>query len=313
MPHYLLIGAGFSRNWGVPLSEEITGSLLGKLHDDAQLANTLRQGPFEDAFQGFGQATGSPDAVARQRRFQNAVSGVFARLNKTFLTKQFEFSNEVEFSIRHFLTRFDAIFTLNQDLLLEIHYQQMFGALPRWNGVLIPGMRPMPPAAGTGPFDATMYMWRQTDDFTVHQGSQPYFKLHGSSNWETETGERVLIMGGAKSGAIQRFPVLRHYHDQFAALLDQGDAQLMVIGYSFQDEHINSVIEGASRERALGTYLVDPNGRNVLRDPKMERAAIRVARDIEQIRLVGELRRPLSAVFAGDTFAHGELMRFFQT
>jgi hypothetical protein len=86
----LLIGAGFSRNWGGPLSEEITGSLLGELHDDAELANALRQGPFEDGFQGFAPATGSPDVVARQRRFQDAVSGVFSRLNKTFLNKQFE-------------------------------------------------------------------------------------------------------------------------------------------------------------------------------------------------------------------------------
>ena len=46
MPHYLLLGAGFSRNWGA-LSEEITGSLLSELHDDAELARTLRQGPFE--------------------------------------------------------------------------------------------------------------------------------------------------------------------------------------------------------------------------------------------------------------------------
>jgi hypothetical protein len=87
----------------------------------------------------------------------------------------------------------------------------------------------------------------------------------------------------------------------------------MVVGYSFQDEHINSVIESASTERGLGTYLVDPNGRNALRDPKMERAAIRPYRDIEHIKLVGELRRRLSTVFSGDAFAHGELLRFFQT
>jgi hypothetical protein len=31
MGQYLLIGAGFSRNWGGPLSDEITGSLLGEL------------------------------------------------------------------------------------------------------------------------------------------------------------------------------------------------------------------------------------------------------------------------------------------
>ena len=45
MPHYLLIGAGFSRNWDGPLSEEITGSLLGELNDDTELAAALRQGP----------------------------------------------------------------------------------------------------------------------------------------------------------------------------------------------------------------------------------------------------------------------------
>lgn len=50
MPHYLLLGAGFTRNWGGPLSEEINGSLLGELYDDAELARALRDGPFEDAF-----------------------------------------------------------------------------------------------------------------------------------------------------------------------------------------------------------------------------------------------------------------------
>jgi hypothetical protein len=85
----------------------------------------------------------------------------------------------------------------------------------------------------------------------------------------------------------------------------------MVIGYSFQDEHINAVIELASREHGLGTYLVDPRGREVLIDPKMERAVIRPKRDIEDIKLIGELRRPLSAVFGDDIYAHGELMRFF--
>ena len=44
-------------------------------------------------------------------------------------------------------------------------------------------------------------------------GGGPYFKLHGSSRWKDEQGEPVLIMGSAKSGAIDRFPVLKAYHD----------------------------------------------------------------------------------------------------
>jgi hypothetical protein len=50
MGHYLLVAAGFSRNWGGPLSEEITGNFLGELHDDEAITGALRRGPFEDAF-----------------------------------------------------------------------------------------------------------------------------------------------------------------------------------------------------------------------------------------------------------------------
>ena len=102
----------------------------------------------------------------------------------------------------------------------------------------------------------------------------------------TASGEPLLIMGNVKTGSIERFGVLRNYHDRFAALLNQTNARLMVIGYSFQDAHINSVIELAWRQHGLGTYLVDPRGRDVLIDPKEARAAIRPKPDIEDIKLL---------------------------
>jgi hypothetical protein len=306
MGHYLLIGAGFSRNWGGPLSEEVTGSLLGELHDDVVLANALRHGPFEEAFGGFQQPAAGNLAGASLIRFQDAVVGLFSRLNKTFLTKEFEFSKEVKFSVKSFLAQFDAIFSLNQDLLLEIHYLKEGVSHGKWSGVTLPAIKSPSPG-----LDPTIGIWTPTTNPTPRPGFQPLYKLHGSSNWRAETGEHLLIMGNAKAGAIQRFPVLRSYHEEFAARLSGGNSKLMVIGYSFQDEHINEVIERASRERGLGTYLVGPSGRTVLRDRKLEKAPIYVPRGVENIKLIGEMRRPLSAVFGGDSFAHGELMRFF--
>lgn len=311
MAHYLLIGAGFTRNWGGPLSEEITGSLLGELHDDPELVAALRKGPFEEAFQGFIPPTSTGPIAERLVRFQKAVTGLFSRLNKSLVTKNFEFNNELEFSVRRFLARFDAIFSLNQDLLLEIHYMQTFISQGKWSGVTIPGMAPVPPPSDSETTDLTSWRWRPTQGSDSSRGSQPLYKLHGSSNWQTEAGQPLLIMGNTKAGAIEKFPVLRTYQDRLTAALNCGDTKLMVIGYSFQDDHINSVIERASREHGLGAYLVDPRGRDVLIDPKMTRAAIRPRRDIEDIKLIGELRRPLSEVFAGDAFAYGELMRFF--
>ena len=140
MPHFLLIGAGFTRNWGGPLSDEVTGSLLGDLHDDVELAAALRRGPFEEAFHGFQRPAVSAKVSDSQRRFQDAVTNLFTRLNLTLLEVPFEFPNNTHFSIRDFLARFDAIFSLNQDLLLEVHYRPG-GQRGRWSEVVVPGMR----------------------------------------------------------------------------------------------------------------------------------------------------------------------------
>ena len=307
MSHILLLGAGFSRNWGAPLASEVTGSLLGELHDDAEMARRLRSGPFEDAFAGFQRARADDADAMRLRRLQGSVTALFSRMNTALATTTFEFDNDLDYSIKKFLERFDAIFTLNQDLLLETHYLPNLVST-RWSGVVVPGMR----SGSTGPAEPINQVWQPTGDTKVQGNMQPYFKLHGSSNWHDRQGEPVLIMGSAKSGAIERFPVLKAYRETFRRMLSQTGAKLMVIGYSFQDDHINEVISDGSTKAGLGTFLVDPNGRDVLKDPKMAGAAIRPPLSaLEEIKIIGELKRPLSAIFRRDVFAHGELMRFF--
>ena len=137
MPHYLLTGAGFTRNWGGPLSSEVAGSLLNELQNYPELTARLRKEPFEYAFQGF---TSSSKKSAAQQALQDAVVGLFNRVNKALLDSQlsFEFSSPpvVGFRVMDFLAKFDAIFTLNQDLLIEGHYIENFGAKQgRWSGV----------------------------------------------------------------------------------------------------------------------------------------------------------------------------------
>jgi hypothetical protein len=305
MPHYLLIGAGLTRDWGGPLSSEVTGSLLADLHNDAALTTALRKGAFESVFQGFQ----TPAAL----QFQDAVVNLYQRLNKALLDVRFEFANPplAGFRVMDFLAKFDAIFTLNQDLLIEGHHFELFGGRQgRWSGVVVPGMKPTAhDASDYGPLNVT---WEPSGDFEWPDTMQPFFKLHGSTNWSAGPGRPMMIMGNQKSGAIDAFPILRQYHDFFASSLNKPNAKLMVIGYSFQDEHINAVIEKAS-EVGLGTYIVDPSGWDVLRDPRMREAQIKVRRPIEDIKLVGELRRPMSAIFSGnDAFARVELMRFFR-
>jgi hypothetical protein len=309
--HILLLGAGFTRNWGAPLASEVSGSLLGELHDDAELARRLRSGPFEDTFAEFQRPRGNGADAKRLGRLQDAITALFARMNAALATTKFEFDNDLTYSMQKFLERFDAIFTLNQDLLLEIHYLPNLVST-RWSGVAVPGMQGSYALGWSGPDDPTKLVWQPTGEMAARGNMQPYFKLHGSSNWQDGQGEPVLIMGSAKSGAIDRFPILKAYHDVFRQTLSRSGAKLMVIGYSFQDDHINHVISDGSNKAGLGTFLVDPAGRDVLKDPKMAGAQIRgLPRAVEEIKIIGELKRPLSAIFRGDVFAHGELMRFF--
>jgi hypothetical protein len=59
----------------------------------------------------------------------------------------------------------------------------------------------------------------------------------------------------------------------------------------------------ASVKSGIGIFLVDPFGRDVLKDPKMANAMIKPKRDIEDIRIIGELKRSLSTIFNRDVFA----------
>jgi SIR2-like protein len=239
-----------------------------------------------------------------QSRLRDAVVSLFHRLNLALLDETFEFSNDVKYQVSQFLAKFDAIFSLNQDLLLECHYLERFPLGGRWNGAVVAGMKPE--SLGHDHYGPLDKIWVPTGDFGVPRNMQPFVKLHGSTQWKAASGDPILIMGNAKSGAIQSFEVLRQHHVFFATSLNQANSKLMVIGYSFQDDHINEVIVRASARHSLGTYIVDPSGRRALQHPSVR------LRPIESIKLIGELRRPLSLVFGKDRFAFQELMRFFR-
>ena len=141
--------------------------------------------------------------------------------------------------------------------------------------------------------------------FEVAPRLQPYFKMHGSSNWYTDDGRNILVMGGDKSLTIRQFKVLCWYYDQFKSYLSRHDTRLMVIGYSFSDPHINDAVIEAWRNGSLkGIFLVDPAGRAVLNNPQHK--------ELDDIRSLGGSTRLLSATFAGDEFEHSRFIEFFR-
>jgi hypothetical protein len=315
MKHLLLIGAGFSSNWNAPLASQVRGSLLSDLKDDARLAQTLTQasqdGNFEAALaQIQSEYRSNPNSITKGRldRFQSAVENLFSRINQALAATPLEFHNDKRFSVTEFLSRFDAIFSLNQDLLLEMHYDPQLSDNRRWDGFAAPGMRPLPADVFLKPYNKR---WAPgpSADFVEGARIQPHFKLHGSSQWFDADGNGLLIIGGEKLARIKEHAVLYWYHDRFRWHLSQGGARLMVVGYSFRDPHINETLYEAWQRTPFEIYIVDPVGLEV-RNPDRH-LPLHWRGPLEDIVAIGETTLPVKHVFSGNEFALNELLRFF--
>jgi hypothetical protein len=315
MARIALLGAGFSRNWGGWLAPEVLGELLSRLGQDRDIYSRLRRTRnFEDTLaelQAEARTQQTPDARGRREVFERAVQATFAEMNEIFAAfPGWGLSNDARDSIDAFMARFDAIYTLNQDLLLELHYRNELVAPRRWAGVSYPGMSPPANWHNLLPQDKLTQTWQPSNEFQLNIHSQPIFKLHGSSNWHDPHGNRLMVMGGGKLQAIDQHPVLRRYLDNFAAHLCEGNTKLMAIGYSFSDSHINDLIVDAAERHELKLHLVNPAGLEVFR--RYPTNAIQGPNLLNEIPLVGITLRTLREAFSGDKLSQKSLLRFFE-
>jgi hypothetical protein len=322
MTYVLLTGAGFSRNWGGLLADDMFSRLLGSKLLDDELRRMLwrdraNRGGFEDVLASLQLAT-DPDSKRRYSILTSELVGLFNGMGLAFMQREFEFRSppDTRYSLASFLPRFDAIFSLNQDTLLEQKYVP-FVANQRWGRAHTPGLKYSGNFTPTGSVhDRIALMEPNPSDFRLSPSAQPYMKLHGSCNWtEGPTGSRILVMGGQKAVSINQFPILTWYHQEFRTYLQRPGAKLMVIGYSFSDAHINDAIMDAIKQRDLKIFLVDLAGEKIL-DKRDPRALIpdRPGELMEVIppRIIGMSRRPLSSTFNDDIVEHDNLSSFFQ-
>ena len=235
---YLLLGAGFSRNWGGWLASEVEEYLLslpalGPVVR-SQLLECRARGGFEKALANLA----SNDNTRHEfESLQDALAKMFQSMDQSFASPAFKFeiSNNIKELVSRFLCRFDAIFSLNQDLLLERHYFQQVSIMARdvgrsWNGCASPGLTPIPNAS----YSPAVSQWKPTDwDGQPSPNIQPYIKLHGSSNWLAPNNGRLLITGENKSTQISNQNPLQKYQDYFRGCLCGSNVRLMVIGFSF--------------------------------------------------------------------------------
>ena len=329
MQHVLLLGAGFSRNWGGWLATEAFEYLLGTSEvqrDDvlrALLWKHQREGGFEDAIaelQGLVRRDPRDPEGARLSDLLAAVLRMFSDMNAAMAASDWDFMpfvGNVSMGVGPFLAKFDAIFTLNQDLLLEHRYVRnvMAWGSPRIQSAALPGMTRLRHENDPGNEDSwALSTWVAGSSFEVGPKCQPIYKLHGSTNWRVSSGDPMVIIGGEKASGIAKSDVLSVYAREFERRLSMG-ARLMVIGYGFRDLHINATLDRAAAN-GLRLFVVDPLGSGLADSLNGTRRGSNVTCStgleiLFEKTLVGASRRTLRETFGLDGAEYKKLMGFF--
>ncbi|MFH1870271.1 MAG: SIR2 family protein [Pseudomonadota bacterium] len=266
MTNILLLGAGFSKNWGGLLAKEFFEELIGDpmIREDAPSKAVLWRYPnnFEQALEHVQKtsiAEPTVENINRLHRFEGAIRRLFGKMNDIFKGKEFflrdaEGRRDGSTTPNEFLSRFNKIFTLNQDLLLEIHH---FGhpefMQDSWRGGCLPGL--VSNKSQDNPKQFADGTWIVHGSLDVADIYQPYYKLHGSINW---AGDEMMIMGAGKAASISANKLLAAYQNVFRGTLSAPNTRLTVIGYSFADDHINEAIKVAVKECDLKIFVIDP-------------------------------------------------------
>lgn len=159
------------------------------------------------------------------------------------------------------------------------------------------------------PYETPGVLTPEQPPYSLLQRRQPYFKLHGSSNWRTDSNSTLLIMGGNKSSEMDQIPLLNWYRSEFCRMTSEPDARLRIIGYGFRDMHINEMIEVAAK---AGTkiFIIDPEGVDVLRRAPNPQHTLAL-KDKIQFNILGASRRPISETLSRDTVERTKVMKFF--
>lgn len=264
----LLTGAGFTKNFGGFLAKEMWGKIFNNPKtQQSQRLRALLHGnyDFESVYATVMHGTEYSDE--EKSILRAVIEKVYKDLDEIVRHWVFNDDNPSSFNIyglQNFLNIFAGrasekgfFFTLNQDLLLErIQHYRCPGA-------------PLFPQEFSGlsgrEFQQHYFVTLPSENVEskVEQGIRDhdgllYIKLHGSYGWRSSDGSNQMAIGKNKGDHIQREPLLKCYFDLFQEVLYEENKRLMIIGYGFQDKHINEVIWKAAKEHNLSVYIIDP-------------------------------------------------------
>ena len=271
--HILLTGAGFTKNFGAPLADEMWSLIFN--HPDVRstkrVQDLLRNNfDFEDAY----HEVRSGDYENKEHSaIHAAVLNAYENIDRTVLrwidnpnsTRRINRNNVNKLIAQFAGNRYECgfFFTLNQDLFVERHYTGEHAPAPS-----IPGLQKGSRFSSgfNQAIDPTNRLIVPESEEIYKKASKDlpnthfcYVKLHGSYDWRKHDDSLQLVIGRGKEEIIAREPIFRLNWELFKSVLGQGDRRLLVIGYSFRDKHVNKEITNAIENNGLRLIILCPD------------------------------------------------------
>jgi len=273
----LLIGAGFSKNFGGLLASEMWSEVFN--HPDVrrfpQLVRQLDESwpdyetvyervvlAAQDSAEASALHRGVLDAYDKHDRKLRDPEGPIGWIDCDRLGEMLQ-----AFAPSRGSGMVGFVFSLNQDLFPERHAWGRlhfgtptlpgFGALPGRYGPYLEG------GDGASLTKADLHRAPTSEEIGhqaerwITQGNLHWIKLHGSQNWRDSAGRDLMVIGGGKDTQIQQEPILRWYWELFKRTLFEARHRLVVIGYSFRDPHVNEAIVHAIQTVGVDLVVVD--------------------------------------------------------
>lgn len=282
----LLLGAGFTKNFGGLLANEMWAEIFN--HEKVQAQARIRQKMLECFdYESIYNSVLEDDSFTDDEKtaIRDATKSAYEHID-TILIGELINGGTPQWTLQfqRLLSEFGKtkdssfIFTLNQDLLIERFYSNNPSRVEHPK-LSIPGIEKCSEwfmnfgfPQKKGPDLTKYYKLKQEDFYTLptadmlktrqdhllEEGSYFLIKLHGSYNWNSSDGKSAMVIGSGKVENIQKEPLLAHYFDIFKEVLSQAQRRLLIIGYGFGDEHINKELSRSVKTHGLKIYILSP-------------------------------------------------------
>ena len=254
----LLTGAGFSCDFGGFLRKDMWSKIFNNQSINnypriKELASKIRDNDYESIYIDVHEGSfSSGEKRALDDAFMNAYRLLDEEIRKSFNRNV---PRDVRMLIERFSKRWEGgeyFFTLNQDLLIERWFSEYIH-VPFFSDANRITMIRDKYFSDEYDYFVPKHFQNQEPLNAAHGGRLHYIKLHGSLNWKSSDGNRRMVIGYNKHKQIADEPLLECYYDIFKKELLQGKPRLLVVGYSFSDEHVNKVIV----ESDLELHVID--------------------------------------------------------